>query len=107
MLFRSIYNHFNEFEQSNIGLSLDWQTTGGITKLVNNKMIVYFDGNHSHLRNQLRQGISRILLENILFGDDLGEFAVNKALLDLPKWLTDGYIDYVAEDWNTELDDRL
>ena len=102
-----IYNHFNEFEQSNIGLSLDWQTTGGITKLVNNKMIVYFDGNHSHLRNQLRQGIARILLENILFGDDLGEFAVNKALLDLPKWLTDGYIDYVAEDWNTELDDRL
>src|SRR6266700_5085477 len=30
-----IYNHFNELEQSNIGLSLDWQTTGGITKLVN------------------------------------------------------------------------
>ncbi|RYG01418.1 MAG: hypothetical protein EOO02_12810, partial [Chitinophagaceae bacterium] len=39
-----IYNHFNELEQSNIGLNLDWQTTGGITKLVNNKMIVYFNG---------------------------------------------------------------
>ncbi len=42
----AIYNNFDELRQSNIGLSLDWQTTGGITKLVNNKMIVYFDGNH-------------------------------------------------------------
>jgi hypothetical protein len=88
-------------------LSLDWQTTGGITKLVNNKMIVYFDGNHSHLRRQVRQGIARTLVENILFGDDLGEFAANQALLDLPQWLVDGYIDYAAENWSTELDDQL
>ena len=102
-----IYNHFNELEQSNIGLNLDWQTSGGITKLVNNKMIVYFDANHSNLRKQVRQGIARTLLDNILFGDDLGEFAANQALLDLPKWLTDGYVDYVAENWSTELDDEL
>ena len=30
-----------------------------------------------------------------MFGDDLGEFAGNQALLDLPVWLTDGYGDYV------------
>src|SRR5688572_14289507 len=102
-----IYNTFNELEQSNIGLSLDWQTTGGITKLVNNKMIVYFNGDHSHLRRQIRQGIARTLVDNVLFGDDLGEFAANQTLLDLPKWLTDGYIDYAAEDWNTALDDQL
>lgn len=102
-----IYNHFNELEQSNIGLNLDWQTTGGITKLVNNKMIVYFNGDHGHLRRQIRQGIARILVENILFGDDLGEFAANQALLDLPKWLVDGYIDYVAENWSAALDDQL
>ena len=103
----AIYNDFDELRQSNIGLSLDWQTTGGITKLVNNKMIVYFDGNHSHLRRQVRQGIARTLVENILFGDDLGEFAANQALLDLPQWLVDGYIDFVAENWSTELDDQL
>ena len=102
-----IYNHFNELEQSNIGLNTDWQTTGGITKLVNNKMIVYFDGNHANLHKQVRQGIARVLVENILFGDDLGEFAANQALLDLPKWLVDGYIDYVAEDWSTVYDDEL
>jgi len=102
-----IYNSYNDYLQSNIGLSLDWQTTGGITKLVNNKMVVYFNGDHNHLRLQIRQGIARILLENILFGDDLGEFATNQALLDLPQWLTDGYIEYAGETWSTTLDDQL
>jgi hypothetical protein len=102
-----IYNSFDEMQQSNIGLGIDWQNTGGVTKLVNNKMIVYFDGNHDNLRLQIRQGIARILVENILFGDDLGEFAANQALLDLPKWLTDGYIAYAAENWSPKLDDDL
>ena len=37
-----IYNTFNDMQQSNIGLGIDWQNEGGITKLVNNKMIVYY-----------------------------------------------------------------
>ncbi len=102
-----VYNSFNDMEQSNIGLSLDWQTTGGITKLVNNKVILYYTDDHNNLRIQVRQGIARILVENILFGDDLGEFAANQALLDLPQWLTDGYIEYAGENWNTDLDDQL
>ena len=102
-----IYNHFDELQQSNIGLNLDWQTTGGITKLVNNKMVIYFDGDHANLRKQIRQGIARILVDNILFGDDLGEFATNQALLDLPKWLVDGYVDYVAEEWSPQYDNDL
>lgn len=102
-----IYNNYDEMQQSNIGIGIDWQNTGGVTKLVNNKMIVYFDGNHDNLRRQIRQGIARVLVENVLFGDDLGEFAANQALLDLPKWLTDGYIAYAAENWNTTLDDDL
>jgi hypothetical protein len=102
-----IYNSYNDMEQSNIGLNLDWQTTGGITKLVNNKMVVYYNGDHNNLRIQIRQGIARVLVENILFGDDLGEFATNQALLDLPQWLTDGYIEYAGENWNTLLDDQL
>ncbi|HVZ57500.1 MAG TPA: hypothetical protein VG870_12620 [Chitinophagaceae bacterium] len=100
-----VYNNFDELQQSNVGLGIDWQNTGGVTKLVNNKVLVYFDGNHDNLRRQIRQGIARTLVENLLFGDDLGEFAANQALLDLPKWLTDGYIEYAAENWSPQLDD--
>jgi len=38
-----IYNSFTDFRQSNIGLGIDWQNTGGVTKLVNNKIIVYYE----------------------------------------------------------------
>ncbi|MBX3242183.1 MAG: hypothetical protein KIT80_14430 [Chitinophagaceae bacterium] len=102
-----VYNSFNDLQQSNIGLGIDWQNTGGVTKFVNNKMIVYFDGNHANLRKQIRQGIAKTLLDNLLFGDNLGEFASNQALLDLPVWLTDGYIRYAAENWSAEMDDKL
>jgi hypothetical protein len=103
----AVYNSFDEMYQSNIGLGIDWQNTGGVTKLVNNKMLIYFDGNHEHLRKQIREGIAGVLVENVLFGDDLGEFAANQTLLDLPKWLTDGYIEYAAEEWSTEYDNQL
>ena len=102
-----MYNSFNEMEQSNIGLETDWQSSGGTTQLVNNKMIVYYTDDHNKLKIQIRQGIAKVLLQNVLYGDDLGEMAANQTLLDLPVWLTDGYVEYIAQNWNTELDDQL
>ncbi len=102
-----VYNSYDEYRQSNIGLGSTTQNSNGVTILPNNKMMVYFDGNHTHLKMLIRKGIAQIILNNLLFGDDIGEVASNQALLDLPKWLTDGYIAYVAEPWSTEKDDEL
>lgn len=102
-----VYNTYDDYKTSNIGIDLDWQNAGGMTKLVNNKVILFFDGNHNNLRRQIREGIARILVDNILFGDDIGEIASNQALLDLPKWLTDGYVEYIAEPWSPAKDDEL
>lgn len=102
-----VYNTFNDMKTSNIGLGIDWQNTGGTTTLVNNKMIVYYNSNHADLRKQIREGIAKVLTQNVLFGDDLGEMASNQALLDLPEWLVDGYIAYQGENWSTQLDDDL
>jgi hypothetical protein len=102
-----VYNNFDEFQQSNIGAGIDWQNTGGVTKLVNNKIVLFFDGNHENLKRQIRQGIAKVLVDNVLFGDDLGEFAANQTLLDLPEWLTDGYVAYAGENWSAQLDDDL
>jgi hypothetical protein len=102
-----LYNNFNDYKQSNIGIGLDWPNSGGLTKLVNNKLVVYYNGDHNDLRRQIREGIAKVLVETMLFGDDLGEFAQNQALLDLPKWMVDGYISYAAENWSTKLDNEL
>ncbi len=102
-----IYNNYDDYKSSNIGLGIDWQNAGGLTRLVNNKIPLYFDGNHNTFRLKVREGISQILTNNILFGDNIGEFASNQALLDLPKWLTDGYVEYIAQPWSIEKDDAL
>ncbi len=104
-----IYDNYNDYRSTNIGLGTELLNAqgGGTTKLVNNKMVVYFNGNHADLKRQIREGIARVLLDNQLFGEDIGEFASNQALLDLPRWLTDGYVSYIAERWSTEKDDQL
>ena len=48
-----VYNSFIDMQQSNIGLGINWQNTGGSTKFVNNKMVVYFNGDHANLRKQI------------------------------------------------------
>ncbi|MGH2645511.1 MAG: hypothetical protein ACRDE2_16285, partial [Chitinophagaceae bacterium] len=102
-----VYNNYGDLKQSNIGIGLQWQNTGGITKLVGNKMIIYFDGDHNKLQVQIREGIANVIIQNMLFGNDVGEFAGNATLLNLPKWYTDGYIAYAAQNWNVNLDDEL
>ncbi len=102
-----LYNEFADKKQTNIGLESDILNAGSITKLVNNKMVIYYDANHYNLKRQIRQGIADIITKNVLFGDDLGEVASNQTLLDLPVWLTDGYVAYLGENWSTDLDDEL
>ena len=102
-----VYNNFTDFQQTNIGLETDILKVGGVTKLVNNKMVLYFDANHANLKRMIRQGIANILTQNAMFGDDIGEVAGNQTLLDLPEWFTDGYIAYLGENWSAELDDEL
>jgi hypothetical protein len=102
-----VYNNYGDFMQSNIGMQSDWQSTGGLAKLVNNKLVVYFNGDHQNLRRQIREGIARVIMSNLLYGGDLGENASNQTLLDLPSWFSDGYIAFTAENWNPTLDDHL
>ena len=102
-----VYNDYDEYRQSNVGMDFDWQNSGGMTKLVNSKLVVYYTSDHNELRRQIREGIARVLVSMLLFGDDIGEFAGNQTLLDLPKWLTDGFISYAAQPWSTAQDDQL
>lgn len=54
-----LYNEYADMLQSNIGLEIDWQNTGGGTRLVNNKMVVYFEADHQKLRLQVRKALPR------------------------------------------------
>ena len=122
-----VYNDVTDLKQSNIGSEEVFMTggsekmnasnylsgtptginTGGQTKIVNNKMFVYFNGDHNDLRRQIREGIASVYLNAMLFGSNLQEIVQNAVMMNLPEWFKEGLISFVGEEWNTELDNQL
>ena len=102
-----VYIDLNDLKQSNIGLEEAFTNTAGKTKIVGSKMFVYFDGNHLNLRNQIRQGITSVYLNSILFGSSLQEIVQNALLLNLPSWFGEGLIAFGTSTWDYEIDDEL
>lgn len=76
-------------------------------RTVGNKVFVHFDGNHQHLRAQVRQGVAQAVINSMLYGANLQEIVQNAVLLNLPGWYTDGLTVYCGEDWNPQLDNQL
>lgn len=104
-----VYNCFDDFQQTNIGLTSNnniHNNTAGKVNIVGTKMVVYFTGNHSDLKRQLRSALSSIILEKTTFGDNLMESLKNSLVLNLPKWFTEGYLDYVVDGWDTRTDNE-
>lgn len=102
-----VYLDVTDFKQSNIGTEDIFGSSTGTTKIVGNKMFVYFDGNHAQLRQQIREGIARVYLNAILFGSSVQEIVQNAVLLKLPEWYKEGVVKYAAQPWSHKLDDEL
>ena len=104
-----VFGDISDFNQSNVGYEPGEESynIGGVTKILGNKIFVYFDGDHKHLNIQIRQGIAKVLMDNILFGSSVQEVVQNAVLLNLPDWYVDGLVAYIAEPWSTSKDNRL
>ncbi|MEO6832478.1 MAG: hypothetical protein ABI378_08585 [Chitinophagaceae bacterium] len=98
-----LYNSYDEYRQSNIGLKFDSQIEGtatGTVDVVGDKLVVYFDGIHTDLRRQIRRGMSQVVMQRALFGDSFREVVKNSLLLNLPPWVSQGYIAYMVDGWD-------
>ena len=102
-----VYTDITDLKQSNIGSEEAFVNTGGQTKIVGNKMFVYFNGDHNDLRRQVREGVASVYLNAMLFGSNLQEIVQNAVMMNLPVWFKDGLISFVGVDWNTDLDNQL
>ena len=102
-----VYVDISDLKQSNIGTEETFTNKTGETKIVGNKMFVYFDGDHSHLRQKIREGIATVYLNNMLFGSNIQEVIQNAVLLNIPDWYRDGIISYAASNWNYLIEDEL
>lgn len=102
-----VYTDITDLKQSNLGLEEAFEYNGGSTKILDNKIFLYFDGNHRNLRRLIRQGIAGVYIESILFGSSLQEIVQNAVSFNLPEWFKSGLIAYVGEEWSVNLDNQL
>ncbi len=102
-----VYTDLTDLKQSNIGNEEVFTNTGGQTKIVGNKIFVYFDGNHNNLRKKIREGIASVYLDAMLFGSNLQEIVQNAVMMNLPDWFKKGLVSYVGENWDTDSDNML
>ncbi len=103
-----VYNNQNDFKQSNLGLSSDENSnTGGVTKIVGDKVSIFFNGSHTDLDQQIRSVLAELLLNQLLYGGNAREMIRNSTLLNLPPWFTKGLVKYLAEGWTSYNDNLL
>ncbi len=102
-----VFSDLTDLKQSNIGIDELFQIKRGETKVSGNKVFVFYDGDHTHLRRSVREGLSGIIINSMLFGSSLQEIVQNSVLLNLPGWYTDGLKAYCGEAWSTTRDAEL
>ena len=102
-----VYNDVTDANMSNLGTGKDFNNIGGVTKILGNKIFVYFNGDHNDLRRQVREGIAQVLINNMIFGGNFQEVLQNAVLLSLPDWFVDGLVSYIGERWSVEDDNRM
>lgn len=102
-----VYLDLTDMKQSNLGMEEQFVGKGGITKVVENKVFLYFNGNHNDLRTQLREGIAAVYINSMLHGNNLQEVVQNAVLLNLGDWFQEGLISYVGQEWSPQFENRL
>ena len=104
-----IYNRLSDLKQSNIGLDGEEVSTntGGLTRIVGNKVLIYFDGDYDHFRQQIRAGVAQVMINQLMYGGSVRDRLSSAVLLNLPDWYVKGLIEYVATGWTTEDDNRM
>ena len=103
-----VFNSMGDFKQSNIDLEEEEiGNTGGITKIIGTKVILYFDGDYTHFEAQIREGIARLLFSQVMNGISVGSQIRNSYRYDIPQWFQDGLVAFIAGNWDCYKENQL
>ncbi len=103
------YNKMSDFRQSNIGLSAadEEYNTGGTTQIIQNKVALYFEGDHVEFERQIRAAIAEVLINELMFGNNMLTNVANTTTISLPDWYVKGLISFVSNPWDYEIENRV
>ena len=101
-----VFNSLSDLKSSNIGIDDELlYNSAGQTIIQRNKIFIYFNGSYVDLFKQVREGIAKVMVVRLLYGESFGANFKNQTLDAIPSWYIDGLVSYLAEPWSTEMDD--
>lgn len=102
-----LYNSINDLQQSNIGVNQQSHRVGGQTTFTKSFVEVANPGSIEGLKEDLVAEVSRLVLNDMVFGGSLGDMWQNTYLMNLPDWFVLGASEYLAKGWDIEMDDQI
>jgi len=103
-----IFNKLSDLKESNIGLETEQQyNIGGITYIVGTKVVLYFNGDHRDLEKQIKAGITKVMLDQMMYGGKIKDVIRNSTFLSLSEWYVQGLISYMSDNWDVEIENYV
>ncbi|MFB6305882.1 MAG: hypothetical protein ABEH43_02640 [Flavobacteriales bacterium] len=103
-----IYNKHSHFKQSNIGANREEEyNIGGKTKLVGTKVFAYYEGDLKKFEEQIRSGIARVAIRQLMYGGGLKNVIRNSTFPELPTWYEEGLVSYIGKGWNKHIESKV
>lgn len=105
-----IFNKQAEYKQTNIGLvtfSDDDYNLGGYSRIIKNKVMLYYEGDHVAFQKQISASIAEVIINEILNNADTKDRISSSSEIYLPDWFLKGLINYVAFGWNDNIENKV
>ncbi len=105
-----IYNKSAEYKQSNIGLTTfdeDSYNTGGFSRIIENKVMLYYEGDHVAYEKQIAASITETIIKEMLYNADVKDRVSSSSNIYMPEWYMKGLIKYVSGGWDYEAENRV
>ncbi len=105
-----ICNKNAEYKQSNIGLvtsDQDSYNTGGFSRIIENKVMLYYEGDHIAFQKQIAASITEVIINEMLYNADIKDRITSSSLITLPDWFLKGLINYISYGWDYKAENRV
>jgi len=97
-----VYNKLSDFRQSNVGLTGGDEefNLGGVTRIVENKVFLFYEGDHRELERQITAAIAETVVQEMLYGGVMKNRITSKTRINLPEWYISGLVSYLSHTWD-------
>ena len=77
------YKRLSDFRESNVGYDSGNESSniGGVTRIIDNKVFIYYEGDEQSLNKQITAGITQVLINDMLYSGSYSSMFTNSTFL--------------------------